>query len=52
MTSVEGRRVKYGTVKTFVEESANSFSTLKKKAESISKMLVPFTTPCPQNTAV
>jgi hypothetical protein len=52
VTSVYGRRVKYGTVKTFVEEPANSFSTLKMEAEGISEMLVLFTAPRPQNTAV
>ena len=44
--------MKYGTLKTFVEEPAHSFSTLKMEAEGISEMCVPFTTPRPQNTAV
>jgi hypothetical protein len=44
--------VKYGTVKTFVEEPANSSSTLKMEAEGISETLVTFTTPRPQNTAI
>ena len=44
--------MKYSTVKTFVEEPTNSTSTLKMEAEGISEMLVPFTAPRPQNTAV
>ena len=48
LTSVYGRTVKYSTVKTFVEEPANSSSTLKMEAEGISEMLVPFTAPRPQ----
>lgn len=44
--------MKHSTVKTFVEEPTNSASTLKMEAEGICEMLVPFTAPLPQNTAV
>lgn len=44
--------MKSGTVKAFVEEPVNSSSTLKMEAEVISEILVTFTTPRRQNTAV
>jgi hypothetical protein len=40
VTSVGERELKYGMVKTFVEETADS-STLKMEAEGTSEMLVP-----------